>query len=108
VLPYVDRPARHLAACDVAVVQGGLATCMELAAAKRPFLYFPLRRNFEQNLHVRHRLDRYGAGRAMDYDAETPQSIGVAIADALNNGGKTADVERDGATRAAGLIAELL
>ena len=42
---------------------------MELAAARRPFLYFPLRNHFEQNRHVRHRLERYGAGRYMDYDA---------------------------------------
>ncbi|HEY6398831.1 MAG TPA: alpha/beta fold hydrolase [Solirubrobacteraceae bacterium] len=108
VLPYVNRLARHLAACDVAVVQGGLATCMELTAARRPFLYFPLRRHFEQNLHVRPRLERYRAGRAMDFQAETPQSIGVAIAAALSNGGQPADVERDGASRAARMIAELL
>ena len=80
---YVHRLHRHLAACDVAVVQGGLTTCMELAAAKRPFLYFPLRRHFEQNLHVRHRLERYGAGRAMDYESATPESIADAIAAAL-------------------------
>ena len=61
--PYVHGLSRHLAACDVAVVQGGLTTCMELAAAKTPFVYFPLKRHFEQNLHVRHRLERYGAGR---------------------------------------------
>lgn len=41
VLPYVDRLSRHLAACDAAVVRGGLTTCMELAAANTPFLYFP-------------------------------------------------------------------
>jgi pimeloyl-ACP methyl ester carboxylesterase/predicted glycosyltransferase len=108
VLPYVDRLARHLAACDVAVVQGGLTTCMELAAAKRPFLYFPLRRHFEQNLHVRHRLDRYRAGRAMAYDTGTPESIGTAIAETLHANVETADVERDGAARAASLIADLL
>ena len=108
VLPYVDRLSRYLAACDVAVVQGGLATCMELAAAKRPFLYFPLRRHFEQNLHVRYRLERYGAGRAMDFDAETPESIGIAIAEALKAPAEAEVVERGGAVRAAALIAELL
>ena len=60
---YVHQLYRHLAACDLAVVQGGLTTCMELTANRRPFLYFPLRHHFEQNFHVRHRLDRYGAGR---------------------------------------------
>ena len=59
---YVHDLYRHLAACDLAVVQGGLTTSMELTANRRPFLYFPLRHHFEQNFHVRHRLERYGAG----------------------------------------------
>jgi pimeloyl-ACP methyl ester carboxylesterase len=61
---YVQELYRHLAACDLAVVQGGLTTSMELTANRRPFLYFPLRHHFEQNFHVRHRLERYGAGRS--------------------------------------------
>ena len=60
-MPDLDR---HLAACDLALVQGGLTTCMELTAAGTPFLYFPLKNHFEQNFHVAHRLDRYGAGTA--------------------------------------------
>jgi MFS family permease len=36
---------------------------MELTATRRPFIYFPLAHHFEQNLHVRHRLERYRAGR---------------------------------------------
>ena len=63
--PYVHELYRHLAACDLAVVQGGLTTTMELTAARRPFLYFPLAHHFEQNYHVRHRLDRYRAGRCL-------------------------------------------
>src|SRR5215471_19992934 len=68
---YVHDLYRHLAACDLAVVQGGLSTCMELTANRRPFLYFPLRHHFEQNFHVRHRLERYNAGRAMDFELAT-------------------------------------
>ena len=59
---YVPDLYRHLGVCDLAVVQGGLTTTMELTAARRPFLYFPLRHHFEQNVHVRHRLKRYRAG----------------------------------------------
>jgi len=108
VVAYVDRLSRHLAACDVAVTQGGLSTCMELAAAKRPFVYLPLRRHFEQNLHVRHRLERYGAGRPMDVATATPDALAAAIGDALAGGPEPADVERDGASRAAALIADVL
>jgi len=106
--PFVNRLYRHLAACDLAVVQGGLTTTMELAANRRPFLYFPLAHHFEQNLHVRHRLDRYRAGRRMDYATSDPDAIADAITAEI---GRTVDyrpVETDGAARAASLIAELL
>jgi predicted glycosyltransferase len=108
VRPYVHELYRHLAACDLAVVQGGLTTAMELTANRRPFLYFPLRHHFEQNFHVRHRLNRYGAGRAMDFDASTPDSIAHAIADEIGRPTNYRPVERDGAARAAALIAEML
>ena len=105
---YVHDLYRHLAACDLAVVQGGLTTCMELTANQRPFLYFPLRHHFEQNFHVRHRLGRYGAGRAMDFEVATPETIAEAIADEIGRPVEYRPVERDGAERAAALIAELL
>ena len=105
---YVHGLYRQLAACDLAVVQGGLTTCMELAANRRPFLYFPLRNHFEQNLHVAHRLDRYRAGRRMEYAASTPDTIADAIAAELGRQVDYRPVETDGAARAAALIAELL
>ncbi len=105
---YVRDLYRHLAACDIALVQGGLTTTMELTANRRPFLYFPLRHHFEQNFHVRHRLDRYGAGRCMDYATATPEVIASAISDELRKPVAYHPVESDGAARAARRIAELL
>ena len=105
---FVPSLYRHLAACDLAVVQGGLTTTMELAAARRPFLYFPLRDHFEQNRHVRHRLERYGAGRCMDYATSTPEIIAEAIAAELDRPIDYRPVESDGAARAAALIAPLV
>jgi pimeloyl-ACP methyl ester carboxylesterase/predicted glycosyltransferase len=105
---YVPRLAEHLAACDVAVVQGGLSTCMELAAAGTPFVYVPLRHHFEQTIHVRHRLERYGAGHHLDYkEACDPQVLAGALVDALATGSTARPVETDGAERAADLLAEL-
>jgi len=104
---YVDGLYRHLAACDLAIVQGGLTTAMELTAARRPFLYFPLRHHFEQNFHVAHRLNRYRAGRRMDFDLATPELIAGAIADEIGRGVDYLPVETDGARVAAGRIAEL-
>ena len=108
VLPYVRDLYRHLAVCDLAVVQGGLTTTMELTASRRPFLYFPLRHHFEQTFHVRHRLQRYGAGRPMDFDHDGPDEIAVAIAAEIGRDVEYRPVETDGAERAAKLIAELL
>jgi predicted glycosyltransferase len=108
VVTYVHNLYRHLAACDLAVVQGGLTTAMELTANKRPFIYFPLRHHFEQNLHVRHRLERYGAGRRMDFDDSTPDQIAAAIGEEIGREVTYRDVEMDGASRAAERLAELL
>jgi predicted glycosyltransferase len=105
---FVDGLYRHLAACDLAVVQGGLTTTMELTAARRPFLYFPLRHHFEQNFHVRYRLDRYGAGRCMDYATATPDVLAEAMATEMAKTHDYRPVESGGAERAAALIAELL
>ncbi|MFN8160264.1 MAG: alpha/beta fold hydrolase [Solirubrobacterales bacterium] len=105
---YVHNLYRHLAACDLAVVQGGLTTAMELAANARPFLYFPLDHHFEQNLHVAHRLDRYGAGRRMDYATATPEVIAEAIGSEIGREVEYREVETDGARRAAARIAEML
>jgi UDP-N-acetylglucosamine:LPS N-acetylglucosamine transferase len=108
VVPYVHNLYRNLAACDLAVVQGGLTTSMELTANKRPFLYFPLRHHFEQNFHVRHRLERYGAGRRMAYDDSPPEVIAEAIAQEIGREVDYRDVEVDGAANAARRIAQLL
>jgi UDP:flavonoid glycosyltransferase YjiC (YdhE family) len=105
---FVPNLDRHLAACDLALVQGGLTTCMELTAAGTPFLYFPLKNHFEQNFHVAHRLDRYGAGRRMDFATATPDMIADAMVAALRAGTNFRPVEADGAARAARMLADLL
>ena len=105
---YVHELYRHLAVCDLAIVQGGLTTCMELAASRRPFIYFPLGHHFEQTFHVHHRLQRYGAGRRMNYEQETSTSIAEAIAQEMCRKVDYLPVETDGAARAARLISNLL
>jgi pimeloyl-ACP methyl ester carboxylesterase/predicted glycosyltransferase len=108
VLRYVHDLYRHLAVCDLAVVQGGLTTAMELTANNRPFIYVPLRHHFEQQFHVRHRLDRYGAGRCMTYEECTRDGLADAIASEIGRQVRYAPVAADGAERAADLIAGLL
>jgi UDP-N-acetylglucosamine:LPS N-acetylglucosamine transferase len=105
---YLPDLHRHLTACDIAVVQGGLATTMELTAARRPFIYFPLGRHFEQQFHVAHRLDRHRAGRRMNATTATPEDIASAIAAELSRQPDVLPVPAGGAKQAAARIAELL
>jgi pimeloyl-ACP methyl ester carboxylesterase/predicted glycosyltransferase len=108
VRPYVHDLYMHLAACDLAIVQGGLTTAMELTAARRPFVYVPLERHFEQNQHVAHRLERHRAGRRMHFDEATPGALAATIAEEIAREVDYLPVPADGAARAAALIAELL
>lgn len=106
---YLPDLHTHLSAADLAVVQGGLTTCMELTAARRPFVYVPLRNHFEQNYHVRHRLDRYGAGQCVAYEqAMDPDLLAELILAEADREVDYLPVERDGAARAARLLGELL
>ncbi|MBA2451718.1 MAG: alpha/beta fold hydrolase, partial [Chloroflexia bacterium] len=106
---YVHNLYEHLAAADLAVVQGGLSTTMELTVNRRPFIYFPLKDHCEQVYHVAHRLDRYHAGRRLDFQAATTASL---AAEMLSLFGSDTSGYRPlppgGAGRAAALIAELL
>ena len=105
---FVPNLDRHLAACDLALVQGGLTTCMELTAAGTPFLYFPLKNHFEQNFHVAHRLDRYGAGRRMEFATLDARDDCRGDGGALRAPAKFKPVEADGAARAARMLADLI
>jgi UDP:flavonoid glycosyltransferase YjiC (YdhE family) len=97
-----------LASADVALVQGGLTTGMELIAGGTPFVSFPLKRHFEQRIHVAHRLARHGHTRALEVEDATPDGVAEAIAGALAAPVDYRRVEPGGAARAAARIAELL
>ena len=105
---FVPDLYRHLAACDLAVVQGGLTTTMELTAAGTPFIYVPLRHHFEQNFHV-----RTGSTSTAPAGASTTTTSPRTTLAARSPRRSVAEpayrpVETDGASRAAACIADLL
>ncbi|MEP7281303.1 MAG: alpha/beta fold hydrolase [Rubrivivax sp.] len=108
VRPYVHKLYEHLACCDLALVQGGLSTCMELVATRRPFLSFPLRNHFEQCVHVRRRLVNYEADHSVDITQVTPDTLAERALAAMHAPVRYRPVETDGAARAARRIAEVL
>jgi pimeloyl-ACP methyl ester carboxylesterase len=107
-LGYVPSLFEHLACADVAVVQGGLSTTMELVAARRPFIYFPLARHWEQQHFVSHRLDHYRAGQRMDYASTDPPALAAALLAAGRQRPAYRAVPRGGASKAAGHLASIL
>ena len=108
VVGYVHDLSRTLASSDLAVVQAGLSTTMELVAARRPFIHIPLRNHFEQNWHVAHRLRCYGAPPSTHYDEATPAILAAQMLERVSSPVNYQPVEGGGAARAAGLIASVL
>jgi pimeloyl-ACP methyl ester carboxylesterase len=108
VRPFVPKLFEHHAAADLAIVQGGLTTTMELAAFQTPFFYFPLRNHFEQQFFVSRRLERLRAGVRLDFDRTPPEALGAALVEHLGKPVRYRDVPVDGTARAARLIATLL
>jgi UDP:flavonoid glycosyltransferase YjiC (YdhE family) len=105
---YVHRLWEHLAASDLAIVQGGGTTTLELTALRRPFLYFPLEGHFEQQCHVASRLERHGAGVRLHFGSATPKDLAAAV---MANLGRTVDyppIATNRARRAAVLLCDLL
>ena len=78
------------------------------SADSLPQSALPLHNHFEQNFHVRHRLENYRAGRCMDFATSTSESIARAITRDLDRRVSYRAVETDGARRAAQIIAEVL
>jgi predicted glycosyltransferase len=106
---YVPDLYLRMAAADVAVVQGGLTTTMELAAARVPFLYVPLRHHFEQSVHVHLRLQNYRAGRRVDFDdVSDPEWLADALVKQIGSEVASLPVESGGAERVAAMLGELL
>jgi predicted glycosyltransferase len=105
---YVPDLHRHVAACGLAIVQGGGTTTLELTALRRPFLYFPLEQHFEQRFLVPQRLERLGAGVRMLSSQTTSEALAQAIAANIGKDVSYPPIASDGARRAAALIDGLL
>lgn len=102
----VEALWRHFAAADLAVVQGGGTTTLELEVLRTPFLYFPVEGHAEQEVTVAGRLARHGAGVRMRASTTTPASLADAIVAHLGEKVSYPPVVADGARRAAARVLE--
>ncbi len=108
VLRYIPKLYEHFAASDLAIVVGGGTSTLELTALRKPFLYFPLKGQFDQQFFISDRLERHKAGIKLDYDMTSPEMLADVV---LANIGKEAtwpDIPTDGAKKAAQIIRQFL
>lgn len=101
---FVPDLYQHLAASDLAVVQAGGTTTLELTALQRPFLYFPLEGHCEQEITIAGRLARHRAGTKMTLSATTPATLADAIAQHLGTTVSYPPIPIGGAGRVADIV----
>ena len=104
---FVPHLYDHFAACDLAVVQGGATSTLELTALRRPFLYFPIEGHSEQ-ANVARMLDRHGAGVRMSFSGTTPGSLAEKMLLLIGSTVSYSAIPTNGAERAARLVVQLL
>jgi UDP-N-acetylglucosamine:LPS N-acetylglucosamine transferase len=105
---YVPNLYEHFAAGDLAIVQAGGTTTLELTALRRPFIYFPLEGHSEQQIAVAGRLRRHQAGVRMSYSKTTAWLLATEIENNIGRQVKYEPIPVDGAHKAARAIADVL
>jgi len=105
---YVPDLYKHFAASDLTVIVGGGTSATELTALNRPFLYFPLDRQFEQQILIPERLARHKAGIRMDYRKTSPESLARQVFTHIGTKPQYAAIPANGAQKAAQYISEVV
>ena len=107
VVGFVPRLYEHFAASDLAIVQGGATSTLELTALRRPFIYFPLEGHCEQE-QVSRILTQHGAGLRLTLSETTPKLLADKMIESIGKKVSYPEIPKDGAKKAAALIVELL
>jgi len=105
---FIPDLYKHYAVCDLAVVVGGGTTTIELTALRRPFIFFPLENQFDQQIYISNRLARQRAGIKMRFYETTPESLADVIKKNIGKEATWPPICTDGAEKAAQLINQIL
>jgi len=105
---YVPDLHEHFAASDLTIVVGGGTSTIELTALRRPFIYFPLERQFNQQIFIPQRLARHEAGIRMSFGKTTPIELADLVVNEIGNHVDYSDIPVDGAKKAARIIGDML
>jgi UDP-N-acetylglucosamine:LPS N-acetylglucosamine transferase len=98
---FIPRLYEHFAACDLAIVQAGATSTLELTALRRPFLYFPIEGHCEQ-ANVARMLTQHGAGIQMRLKDTTPGLLAEIMKDNIGKKQSYPAIPTNGAELAAG------
>ena len=104
---FIPQLYEHFAACDLAIVQGGATSTLELTALRRPFLYFPIEGHCEQ-ANVARILTKRGAGTRLSLSQTTPELLAKKIVESIGADVSYPNIPIDGAQKAAQSIVQLL
>lgn len=104
---FIPDLYEHFAACNLAVVQGGATSTLELTALHQPFIYFPLEGHSEQ-ANVAINLQRRGAGIQMTLSKTTALLLAEKISETIYAEVSYTNIPTDGSKKAVQLITNLL
>ena len=104
---FVPKLYEHFAACNLAIVQGGATSTLELTALRIPFIYFPIEGHCEQ-ANVARMLDQHGAGVRLTLSQTTPVLLAEKIITLTGSNVTYPEINTSGAQNAALKITELL
>jgi hypothetical protein len=105
---YVPDLHEHFAASDLTIIIGGGTSATELTALKRPFIYFPLEGQFDQQVYIPERLARHRAGIRMAFGEATSEELAKVALENIGAEVDYADIPLDGAKEAARIVGEML
>jgi predicted glycosyltransferase len=105
---YVPDLFEHFAAADMAIVQGGGGSTLELAALCKPFLYFPLEGHSEQQVNVASKLERNGIGVRCSFNGMTREKLAGLVENNMGIMVSRPKMSFDGCVNAARTISEKL
>jgi hypothetical protein len=105
---FVPRLYEHFAACDLAIVQGGGTSTIELTALRRPFLFFPLEGHCEQQKFIVPRQERLRAGVRLRQKRTSPQALGRTVAAEIGREVDYARPDVGGAARVARIVLDAM
>jgi predicted glycosyltransferase len=105
---YLPKLYEHFAAADMAIVQGGGTSTLELSVLRKQFLYFPLKGHSEQEINVARKLERNGLGIKCSFEGMSPERLAELVVENIDKPVSYPSLSSQGCRRAAETIAGLI